>query len=318
MFDCAARTAESDLTAVHIDIAASLQKVTEEVMLKMAVHARELTGASNLCLSGGVALNCVGNGHIQRSRIFDQLWIQPASGDAGNALGSRNVSMVHSFDRPRKVMAGKDSMKGSLLGPSFSTQEILDFLEFYDFPFVELEEKELPHRISTLLASGKIIGLFQGRMEFGPRALGGRSIVGDPRDPQMQKKMNFKIKFRESFRPFAPIVLKEQVGDWFEDIEESPYMLLVSQVRKDKRLDRSEADESGMGSLERLQLPRSYIPAVTHVDYSARVQTVGENAAPRLQKILKAFEQQTGVPVLINTSFNLRGRANRMQPHGCL
>ena len=307
LFNYKSRSAESRLTNFEMDLAASLQKVTEKVMLKMAAYAREVTSSSNLCLSGGVALNCVGNGHILRSKMFDNLWVQPASGDAGNALGAALSVWHEHLSKPRVAKGDIDQMKGSLLGPSYTTQEIRDFLELYGFPYQELGEGDLPSKVSELLEQGNVIGLFQGRMEFGPRALGARSIIGDPRDPEMQQRMNLKIKFRESFRPFAPIVLEDKASQWFGLEGKSPYMLMVAPIHRQKRIEQASEGNAQEDLLKRLKVHRSQISAVTHVDYSARVQTVGQESAPRLESILKAFEETTGVPVLINTSFNLRG-----------
>jgi carbamoyltransferase len=307
LFGYKPRKGESRLTQFEMNLSASLQKVTEMVMLKMADYAQKLTGSSNLCLSGGVALNCVGNGHILRSKIFDNVWIQPASGDAGNALGAA-LSVWHGhLNKPRAIRGNNDQMKGSLLGPDYTAQEIRDFLELYGFPYQELDEADLPSRVSDMLERGEVIGLLQGRMEFGPRALGGRSIIGDPRDPAMQQRMNLKIKFRESFRPFAPIVLEEKAREWFELDSTSPYMLIVSPVVNEKRTECAPVPSDQDDLLNRLNVRRSQISAVTHLDYSARIQTVGQESAPRLKTILEVFERRTGVPILINTSFNLRG-----------
>jgi carbamoyltransferase len=297
------RKPESELTQRHMNLARSLQVVTEEVMLRMARHAHELTGLSNLCLAGGVALNCVGNGRILREGPFQKIWVQPAAGDAGGALGAALLAWHHYLDKPRAVTGEHDAQRGSFLGPAFEPHE---FVRRGSIPSVELSDTELPARIAALLAEGKVVGWYQGRMEFGPRALGNRSILGDPRVPEMQEKLNLKIKFRESFRPFAPAVLRERVSDYFELNESSPYMLLVAPVRSTIRLNGQVAD-SAAGFLDRLKTPRSTIPAVTHVDYSARIQTVSEEENRRFYALLRAFEAETGCAVLVNTSFNVRG-----------
>jgi carbamoyltransferase len=303
LFEGPPRRAESELTQRHMNLARSIQVVTEEIMLRMARHAHELTGLDNLCLAGGVSLNCVGNGRILREGPFEKIWVQPAAGDAGGALGAALVAWHHYLEKPRDVDAEHDAQQGSFLGPAFDTR---DFVRSRKVPGVELSDVELPARVAALLAQGKVVGWYQGRMEFGPRALGNRSILGDPRVPEMQEKLNLKIKFRESFRPFAPSVLRERVSDYFELEESSPYMLLVAPVRSTIRLDGQSANGAG-GFLERLKTPRSTIPAVTHVDYSARVQTVSEQENPRFYALLRAFEAQTGCAVLVNTSFNVRG-----------
>jgi carbamoyltransferase len=297
------RKPESELTQRHMNLARSLQAVTEEVMLRMARHAHDLTGLSNLCLAGGVALNCVGNGRILREGPFEKIWVQPAAGDAGGALGAALLGWHHYLDKPRHVVCEQDAQQGSFLGPAFDARE---FIRSANVSAVEMSDAELPERIAALLAEGKVVGWYQGRMEFGPRALGNRSILGDARVPEMQEKLNLKIKFRESFRPFAPAVLRERVSDYFELKESSPYMLLVAPVRSTIRLNGQLAD-SAAGFLERLKTPRSTIPAVTHVDYSARIQTVSEEENPRFYALLRAFEAQTGCAVLVNTSFNVRG-----------
>ena len=297
------RRPESELTQRHMNLARSLQAVTEEIMLRMARHAHERTGLTNLCLAGGVALNCVGNGRILREGPFDNIWVQPAAGDAGGALGAALLVWHHYLDKPRDIAGTRDAQQGSFLGPAFDPRE---FLRSRNIQSVELSDTELSWRIAALLAEGKVVGWYQGRMEFGPRALGNRSILGDPRVPEMQEKLNLKIKFRESFRPFAPSVLRERVSDYFELEESSPYMLLVAPVRSTIRLD-GQTTNGAAGFLERLKTPRSTIPAVTHVDYSARVQTVSEEENPRFHALLRAFEAQTGCAVLVNTSFNVRG-----------
>ena len=303
LFGAPPRQPESELSQRHMNIARSLQAVTEEIMLRMARHAHERTGLDQLCLAGGVALNCVGNGRILREGPFAKIWVQPAAGDAGGALGAALLAWHHYQDKPREVAGGHDTQRGSFLGPAFDARE---FVQRMNIPSAELTDGELPARVASLLAEGKVVGWYQGRMEFGPRALGNRSILGDPRLPEMQEKLNLKIKFRESFRPFAPSVLRERVSDYFELEQSSPYMLLVAPVRSTIRFDGQVADNSP-GFLQRLKTPRSTIPAVTHVDYSARIQTVSERENPRFYALLRAFEEQTGCAVLVNTSFNVRG-----------
>ncbi len=297
------RQPESELTQRHMDLARSVQDVTEEAMLCIARHAQKLTGSTRLCLAGGVALNCVGNGRIVRDGIFEEFWIQPAAGDAGGAVGAALLGWHHHQGRPRTVSTkGRDMMQDAFLGPEFDAGE---FLRNAAMPHEELAEDDLVSRVAELLAEGKVVGWFQGRMEFGPRALGNRSILGDPRSRTMQETLNLKIKFRESFRPFAPSVVRESVSDFFELDRESPYMLLVAPVRETKRCASIPNEHSSF--LERLKAERSVIPAVTHVDYSARVQTVSVEQNPRFHKLLQAFQQITGCPVLVNTSFNVRG-----------
>jgi len=301
------RSPESAVTQREMDIAASIQAVTEEIMLRIARHAHELTGAKNLVMAGGVALNCVGNGRILRESPFDELWIQPAAGDAGGALGSALFVWHQLLDEAREVDGRNDLQFGSLLGPSYSSDDIATFLDGVGARYVRHDdEAELVETIAGLIANEKVVGHFQGRAEFGPRALGCRSIIGDARSVKMQSVMNLKIKFRESFRPFAPSVLRERVHDYFEmrENEDSPYMLLVAPVREDKRV---AVVDSGATGLDKLKAARSVIPAVTHVDDSARVQTVDERRHGRYYRIIKQFEKQTGCPVVINTSFNVRG-----------
>ncbi|MGO8674933.1 MAG: carbamoyltransferase [Limisphaerales bacterium] len=300
------RKPESRLTQREMDLARSIQDVTEEIMLRMARHVRRQTGRKNLCLAGGVALNCVANGRILREGIFERMWIQPAAGDAGGALGAALLAWHHYLGNPRQAGGPGDAQRGSLLGPGFSNEEIRRFLTGRQAPFVEVSDEELPGRVADLIQAGKVIGWFQGRMEFGPRALGARSILGDARSPKMQELMNLKIKFRESFRPFAPTVLRERASEYFDLETDSPYMLLVAPVAKGQRLDLSAAEEGRFG-LEKLLTPRSTIPAVTHVDYSARVQTITESDHPVYYRMIKAFADKSGCPVIINTSFNVRG-----------
>ncbi|HEY0080859.1 MAG TPA: carbamoyltransferase [Pyrinomonadaceae bacterium] len=310
LFDGAPRKPESQLTQREMDLARSVQEVTEEAMLRMARHVRKETGERNLCLAGGVALNCVGNGRILREKIFDNVWIQPAAGDAGGSLGAALSVWYQYLGQPRdvsKVLRGhSDGMRGSYLGPAFRNEEVLDFLETTGAKYRLVERERLVGEVARLLAEGKVVGWFQGRMEFGPRALGARSILGDPRSPRMQSQMNLKIKFRESFRPFAPSVVRERVADFFELETDSPYMLLVAPVREHLRIPMTEAQE-GLFGIDRLNIARSTIPAVTHVDYSARIQTVRREDNPLYYDLLSAFGRLTGCPVLVNTSFNVRG-----------
>ena len=300
------RTPESKLTQRDMDLARSIQEVTEEILFRMARHVRKETGQRNLCLAGGVALNCVANGRILREGLFDRIWIQPAAGDAGGALGAALFVWHQCLEKPRQADAKKDFQQGSYLGPSFSKEEIRRYLTAQGIPFLELADEEIPEKIADLMAAENVIGWFQGRMEFGPRALGARSIIGDARSPRMQEVMNLKIKFRESFRPFAPSVLRERVSDYFELTEESPYMLLVAPVAGSIRREMT-AGEQRLFGLEKLLTIRSAIPAVTHVDYSARVQTVREEDNPLYYRTIKKFEEKYGCPVIINTSFNVRG-----------
>ena len=310
------RKPETPLDQVHMDLAASVQKVTEEVMLSTARFAREITGKKNLCLAGGVALNCVGNGVILRDGAFDSVWIQPAAGDAGGALGCAQMVWHNLLDKPRTVGKG-DSQRGSLLGPRYESSEIRKFLDEKEVTYEECASEEvLADRVSELIASENVIGWFQGQMEFGPRALGARSIIGDARSSKMQSVMNLKIKFRESFRPFAPIVLREDASEFFDiDPEhDSPYMLIVAPVRKDKR---KQVDGAAQG-LDKLHQLRSVVPAVTHVDFSARLQTVDGEQNPRLAALMRKFKERTGCPVLINTSFNVRGEPIVCTPQDAL
>jgi carbamoyltransferase len=305
LFDGPARTPESPVTQREMDLAASIQHVTEEVVLRLGQTVHRELGVKNLCLAGGVALNCVANGRLLREGPFEGLWIQPAAGDAGGALGAA-LALWHEFlDRPREV-DGCDRMRGAYLGPWFDPAEVASVLEDLGAVYTRLEEADLHSRVAQLLEDGQVVDWFQGPMEFGPRALGGRSILGDPRSTRMQSTMNLKIKYRESFRPFAPAVLAEHVGEWFELWTPSPYMLLVAGVREAKRKKMLEHEESLFG-IEKLNIPRSEIPAVTHVDYTARIQTVHQQTNPRFHALISAFHERTGCPVLVNTSFNVRG-----------
>ena len=306
LFGGAPRRPESTVTQRDMDLARSVQEVTEEVMLRMARHIHRRTGQKNLCLAGGVALNCVGNGKILREGPFENIWIQPAAGDAGGALGAALFAWYQYLDNERRADGAHDFMRGSFWGPEFTNEDIRLYLEQNEIPGEELSSEELPERVADLIAAEKTIGWFQGRMEFGPRALGARSIIGDARSPRMQETMNLKIKFRESFRPFAPTVLRERVSDYFDLDGESPYMLLVAPVKESIRREMTAQEQSYFG-LEQLHVVRSVIPAVTHVDYSARVQTVAEEINPVYYKMIKAFERKYGCPVIINTSFNVRG-----------
>ena len=305
------RAAEGRLTQREMDLARSVQEVTEEAMLRMARHAHKVTGERNLCLAGGVALNCVGNGRILREGPFERVWIQPAAGDAGGSLGAA-LSVWHQYlgrERCVEDVCGgghADGMRGSYLGPEFNADEIEEFLFTVGANYRKVGRAELAEVVARLLADEKVVGWFQGRMEFGPRALGARSILGDPRSPRMQSQMNLKIKFRESFRPFAPSVPRERVADFFELDCDSPYMLLVAPVRTELRREMS-AEEERLFGIEKLNVPRSTIPAVTHVDYSARVQTVRREENPLYHELLSAFGRLTNCPVLVNTSFNVRG-----------
>ena len=302
------RKAESPLTQREMDMAASIQVVTEEIMLRMAKHVHEQTGMKNLVLAGGVALNCVGNGRILRESPFENIWIQPASGDAGGALGAALFAWYQLLDNKRNVN-NMDLQKGSLLGPSYSNKHISDFLDSVHARYYLYSDREqLINQVADLINNEKVIGWFQGKMEFGPRALGSRSIIGDARSETMQSIMNRKIKFRESFRPFAPCVLKEDVHNYFDmqANQDSPYMLLVAPVNKDKRLS-IENNNDNLKGLEKLKTKRSSIPAVTHVDYSARVQTVDTKRNPKLHRLMSRFKEISSCPVIINTSFNIRG-----------
>ena len=300
------RGPEQRLTQFHMDMAASVQAVTEEIVLRLARSVRAETGQRNLCLAGGVALNCVANGKLLREGLFDGLWIQPAAGDAGGALGAALAGYHLFHDQPREVAAGRDAMRGSYLGPAFGQDEIEAELAAAGARFSVLDEDALIAATAQGLADGKAVGWMQGRMEFGPRALGGRSILGDPRSPAMQKTLNLKVKYRESFRPFAPSVLREDVADWFEFDGDSPYMLLVADVREDLRREMT-VEEQALFGIDKLNVPRSSIPAVTHVDYSARIQTVHADTNPRYHALISRFKALTGCPVVVNTSFNVRG-----------
>ena len=300
------RKKETLLAQRDMDLARSIQDVTEMVMLRMARYAKIITGSKYLCLAGGVALNCVANGKILKENIFDDIWIQPAAGDAGGALGAALAIWFDYLNNERKVNGLYDFQKGSYLGPEFNDKEILEFLNDHNIPYTKFSEEEVINKTAELLAEENVIGWFQGRMEFGPRALGSRSIIGDARSSNMQKKMNLKIKFRESFRPFAPSVLNEEVSNYFEIERASPYMLLVTDVKKTKRREMSNSEKNLFG-IDKLNIVRSKIPAITHVDYSARLQTVHKDTNPKYWKMIKAFQDLSGCPVIVNTSFNVRG-----------
>jgi carbamoyltransferase len=299
------RKPESHIGQREMDLARSIQAITEEVMLKMARYVYRETQMKHLCLAGGVALNCVANGRVLKEVPFQDIWIQPAAGDAGGALGIALAIWHRYLGKPRTVN-GFDTMKGSYLGPRDSDDEIENYLRENNLNYTKYSRAELPDVVAKLLADEKVIGLHQGRMEFGPRALGGRSIIGDARSSQMQSVMNLKIKYRESFRPFAPSVLREHVSDWFELNVDSPYMLLVADVLPERRVETSDGGANLTG-LDKLKLRRSEIPAVTHVDYSARIQTVTRETNPLYWEIIEAFRKRTGCPVIVNTSFNVRG-----------
>lgn len=300
------RKPESQLTQREMDLAASLQAVTEEVIIKLSKGIARSTGQENLCLAGGVALNCVANGKLLRENVFKKIWIQPAAGDAGGAIGAALGAYHIMLDQPRKIADGMDGMKGSYLGPEYHQEEIVKQLNSCNAVFETHDEAKIIELTAHALAEGKAIGWMNGRMEFGPRSLGGRSILADPRSPAMQKLLNLKVKYRESFRPFAPSVLREDVSEWFEMDGDSPYMLLVADVTKEHRQKMKETEQALFG-IEKLNVPRSSIPAVTHVDYSARIQTVHAETNPRYYKLIKKFKDLTDCPVLVNTSFNVRG-----------
>ncbi len=309
LFGAPPREGEGTLTQREMDLAASVQKITEEVMIKLATHAREITGSKNLCLAGGVALNCVANGELLRENLFDNIWIQPAAGDAGGALGGAYSVYYQEFDNGRTIDPDEmDKMQGAYLGPKFNDDEIKSYLDSVGAVYSHIaDEDELVDQVSSKLASNKVVGWHYDRMEFGPRSLGHRSIIGDPRSQEMQSTMNLKIKYRESFRPFAPSVLAEKASEWYElDGVVSPYMLLVAPVKESKQIPMSEDQEKLFG-IEKLNIPRSDIPAVTHVDYSARIQTVHKETNPRYHKLISKFEEKTGCATIVNTSFNVRG-----------
>jgi carbamoyltransferase len=305
LFGAPVRAPNELLTPFHMDIAASIQAVLEEIVLRMTRALAKQTGARNLCLAGGVALNCVANGKVLRDGAFENIWIQPAAGDAGGAVGAA-LAAVHLYEGHPRRPDGGDRMHGSLLGPSYSQLDIERRLTAAGAHFSVVGEGDMVEQAADALAKQQAVGWFQGRLEFGPRALGARSILGDPRSPTMQRNLNLKIKYRESFRPFAPAVLREDVAEWFEFDSDSPYMLIVADLRKDRRCSMTPEQQALFG-IEKLNLVRSDIPAVTHVDYSARIQTVHANTNPLFYRLLKRFKEKTGCPVLVNTSFNVRG-----------
>ena len=300
------RKSETELTQREMDLAASVQKVTEDIIIELAKGIAKETGEKNLCLAGGVALNCVANGLLLREKIFDNIWVQPAAGDAGGALGAALSIWYLHHNNERFVSKERDAMKGAYLGPEFKDDEIEVELKACGAVYQKLSENVLINEVATALADEKAVGWMQGRMEFGPRALGGRSIIADPRSSIMQKQLNLKVKYRESFRPFAPSVLREDVGEWFEHYSDSPYMLLVADVQNNKRRAMTP-DEEALFGIDKLNVPRSSIPAITHVDYSARIQTVHSDTNPRYHAVISKFKEMTGCPLVVNTSFNVRG-----------
>jgi carbamoyltransferase len=300
------RTSESELTQREMDLAASVQKVTEDIVLELARGIAKETGERNLCLAGGVALNCVANGILLRAKIFDNIWIQPAAGDAGGALGAALSTWYLHHNKERFTATERDAMNGAYLGPEFTDTETESELKACGAQFKKLSEDELIEEVASALADEKAVGWMQGRMEFGPRALGGRSIIADPRSPAMQKQLNLKVKYRESFRPFAPSVLREDVSEWFEHYTDSPYMLLVADVQNDKRRAMT-AEEEALFGIDKLNVPRSSVPAITHVDHSARIQTVHADTNPKYHTVISKFKEKTGCPLVVNTSFNVRG-----------
>jgi carbamoyltransferase len=306
LFSLSSRKPESELLQIHMDLAASIQAILDEIVLKLAKHIAESTGEKKLCLAGGVALNCVSNAKILNSKLFDEIWIQPAAGDAGGAIGAALSVYYLALKNPRSVKDNEDTMSGSFLGPEFSDEEVSARLQKIGAKFKLFTENQVIEKTACSIAEGKAVGWMMGRMEFGPRSLGNRSILGDPRSPKTQKLLNLKIKFRESFRPFAPSVLLEDVNEWFNLETSSPYMLLVADVKKEKRIPLTEIEQDYFG-IQKLNIPRSEIPAVTHIDYSARIQTVREDTSPKFYKLLHKFKELTGYPILVNTSFNIRG-----------
>lgn len=306
LFGGPARIPETKLTQREMDLAASIQQVTEDIIIKIAKNIAKETDERNLCLAGGVALNCVVNGILLREKIFENIWIQPAAGDAGCALGAALSSWYLHYKKDRKIKTERDAMKGSYLGPEYSNIQIEVMLKECGAIFKKLSTSNLIDSVAVALANKKAVGWMQGRMEFGPRSLGARSIIADPRSPTMQKQLNLKVKFRESFRPFAPSVLIEDVGEWFDLENDSPYMLFVANVKKNKCLNMSE-DQENLFGIEKLNVPRSQVPAITHIDYSARIQTVHSDTNPLYHSLITKFKKMTGCPILVNTSFNVRG-----------
>lgn len=306
IFNRKTRQSEGEIDQFHMDIAASIQKVTEEIVIKIARNIAHETKSKNLCLAGGVALNCVANGKLIKEGIFDNVWIQPAAGDAGGSLGAALVTYYMFYDKPRKLNKLSDSMKGAYLGPVFDQNTVEKRLSKVGAVFKSLTKDNIILKTSEALANGKAVGWMQGKMEFGPRALGGRSIIADPRSEKMQKNLNLKVKFRESFRPFAPSILRENLADWFDLNVDSPYMLLVSDVLKEHCFEMSD-EEKALFGIDKLNIRRSSVPAITHVDYSARIQTVHEETNSTYYQLIKKFKELTGCPILVNTSFNVRG-----------
>jgi len=300
------RTTEAEITQREMDLAASVQKVTEDIVLKLARGIAKETGECNLCLAGGVALNCVANGILLREKVFENIWIQPAAGDAGGALGAALSTWYLHHNKERSASKERDAMKGAYLGPKFTDAEIEAELTACGATFKKFSEDEMIEEVASTLANEKVVGWMQGRMEFGPRALGGRSIIADPRSPVMQKQLNLKVKYRESFRPFAPSVLREDLSEWFELETDSPYMLLVANMQIKKRRVMTKEEEALFG-IDKLNVPRSTVPAITHVDYSARIQTVHADTNPRYHALISKFKDKTGCPLVVNTSFNVRG-----------
>ena len=306
VFGIKRRTPEQELTQIHMDLAASVQAVTEEIVLRLGRSVRKETGAKNICLAGGVALNCVANGKLLRENIFDNIWVQPAAGDAGGAVGAAYAAYHGFMGQPRKLNGHMDGMAGSYLGPEYTDDEIAERLTAAGAKLTRLDHAQMIDQTAQALADSKAVGWMQGRMEFGPRSLGARSILGDARSPSMQKTLNLKVKYRESFRPFAPAVLREDLGKYFDIKSDSPYMLMVAPVNEDRRRAMT-AEEEALFGIDKLNVPRSDIPAVTHVDYSARIQTVHKETNPAFHELLEAFKAKTGSSVLVNTSFNVRG-----------
>ena len=300
------RKPETELTQREMDLAASIQKVTEEIIIKLCRGIAKETGERNLCLAGGVALNCVANGILLHEKIFDNIWIQPAAGDAGGALGAALSTWYMHHNNKRETSKERDAMKGGFLGPEFTDVEIESELTDCGAVFKKLSNEKMIEEVASALADEKAIGWMQGRMEFGPRALGGRSIIGDPRSPHMQKQLNLKVKYRESFRPFAPSILREDISQWFEHSNDSPYMLFVADIKEDKRCAMTEEEEALFG-IDKLNVPRSSVPAITHVDYSARIQTVHVDTNPLYHAVISKFKEKTACPIVVNTSFNVRG-----------
>ena len=305
LFEKPVRKRDQMLTQFHMDLAASIQVVLEEIILKICENVKMEYGITNLCLAGGVALNCVANGKILKKGIFENIWIQPAAGDAGGSLGAALGYWYQDLDMER-VINKDDEMKGSFLGPKFDNNEIQKVLDSLNANYHKRNDNELFDEVAINLKNNKTVGWFQGRMEFGPRALGGRSILGNPQSEKMQKELNLKIKFRESFRPFAPSIINEEVSNWFETKEKSPYMLLVANVKKNKQIEMN-SEEKNLFGIDKLNIKRSSVPAITHVDYSSRIQTVHKETNPRFYKLINAFKNLTGCPILVNTSFNIRG-----------